>query len=483
MRHRQQHARAAPGQQRRVADELQRVAEPLLVRDQDGAPSHAAGEGGQRGKQARGGQGGVAGHGQARLELGPALGEAARVQQGDGVVEPHARVGGTARHRLAAGGERLLQPPLGLERDAEVGPGGGVVGGEAEGVAEPLGRLGHAPELGQHGAQQDVRVHRVRREAQPVRHGGQRLLRAGGLVQPLRQGGVQARILRLAGKDGAQHRLGAGTVARGAALPAGGVVGAVPQQRHQVAHGMGVRRAGTAHADQQRRRALRIARRPRRQARQQRGVDVGGIGGQGRGHPQRVGGVAGLQQGVGLAQRLLAGHRGGPGRGGRRHARGSRLGRPRAPCGTLGQPRPAGNVAGRGRPCSLLAAATRRKIDTHGGSGRMDGFRGTERYVASRELEVAVNAAVALGRPLLVKGEPGTGKTVLAQEIARSLDRPLIEWHVKSTTKAQQGLYEYDAVSRLRDGQLGDARVHDIANYIAPASCGRRSTPTRPWSC
>ena len=96
----------------------------------------------------------------------------------------------------------------------------------------------------------------------------------------------------------------------------------------------------------------------------------------------------------------------------------------------------------------------------------MDGFRSTERYVASRELEVAVNAAVALGRPLLVKGEPGTGKTVLAQEIARSLERPLIEWHVKSTTKAQQGLYEYDAVSRLRDGQLGDARVHDVANYI-----------------
>ena len=98
----------------------------------------------------------------------------------------------------------------------------------------------------------------------------------------------------------------------------------------------------------------------------------------------------------------------------------------------------------------------------------MAGFSGTERYVASRELEVAVNAAVALGRPLLVKGEPGTGKTVLAHEIARSLERPLIEWHVKSTTKAQQGLYEYDAVSRLRDGQLGDARVHDIGNYIVP---------------
>ncbi|BDG74528.1 AAA family ATPase [Roseomonas fluvialis] len=93
-------------------------------------------------------------------------------------------------------------------------------------------------------------------------------------------------------------------------------------------------------------------------------------------------------------------------------------------------------------------------------------FKGTERYVAGRDLEVAVNAAVALQRPLLVKGEPGTGKTVLAQEIAKALGYPLIEWHIKSTTKAQQGLYEYDAVSRLRDGQLGDPRVHDIANYI-----------------
>ena len=93
-------------------------------------------------------------------------------------------------------------------------------------------------------------------------------------------------------------------------------------------------------------------------------------------------------------------------------------------------------------------------------------FKGTDKYVASRDLEVAVNAAVALQRPLLVKGEPGTGKTVLAQEIAKALGYPLIEWHIKSTTKAQQGLYEYDAVSRLRDGQLGDPRVHDIANYI-----------------
>ncbi|WP_223880571.1 AAA family ATPase [Roseococcus microcysteis] len=96
----------------------------------------------------------------------------------------------------------------------------------------------------------------------------------------------------------------------------------------------------------------------------------------------------------------------------------------------------------------------------------MQKFQSTERYIAPRELEVAVNAAVALQRPLLVKGEPGTGKTVLAQEVARSLGIPLIEWHIKSTTKAQQGLYEYDAVSRLRDGQLGDERVRDISNYI-----------------
>ncbi len=96
----------------------------------------------------------------------------------------------------------------------------------------------------------------------------------------------------------------------------------------------------------------------------------------------------------------------------------------------------------------------------------MASFKSTERYIASRDLEVAVNAAVTLQRPLLVKGEPGTGKTVLAHEVAQALGLPLIEWHIKSTTKAQQGLYEYDAVSRLRDGQLGDPRVHDIANYI-----------------
>jgi len=94
-------------------------------------------------------------------------------------------------------------------------------------------------------------------------------------------------------------------------------------------------------------------------------------------------------------------------------------------------------------------------------------FTGTDSYVATEDLMIAVNAAVALERPLLVKGEPGTGKTVLAHEISAALNRPLIQWHVKSTTKAQQGLYEYDAVARLRDSQLGDERVHDIKNYIA----------------
>ena len=93
-------------------------------------------------------------------------------------------------------------------------------------------------------------------------------------------------------------------------------------------------------------------------------------------------------------------------------------------------------------------------------------FEGTSSYIATEDLKVAVNAAVTLRRPLLVKGEPGTGKTVLAHEIAQAINAPLIEWNVKSTTKAQQGLYEYDAVARLRDGQLGDERVHDIRNYI-----------------
>ena len=93
-------------------------------------------------------------------------------------------------------------------------------------------------------------------------------------------------------------------------------------------------------------------------------------------------------------------------------------------------------------------------------------FSGTDRYVATDELKLAVNAAITLERPLLIKGEPGTGKTLLAEEVARAIDAPLFTWHVKSTTKAQQGLYEYDAVSRLRDSQLGDARVQDFCNYI-----------------
>jgi MoxR-like ATPase len=93
-------------------------------------------------------------------------------------------------------------------------------------------------------------------------------------------------------------------------------------------------------------------------------------------------------------------------------------------------------------------------------------FTGTETYVADDDLKLAVNAAITLERPLLIKGEPGTGKTMLAEEVARALGKPLYQWHIKSTTKAQQGLYEYDAVSRLRDSQLGDQRVGDIANYI-----------------
>ena len=108
-------------------------------------------------------------------------------------------------------------------------------------------------------------------------------------------------------------------------------------------------------------------------------------------------------------------------------------------------------------------------------------FEGTKSYVATDDLKVAVNAALVLERPLLIKGEPGTGKTVLAQEVAEALGAPLIEWHVKSTTKAQQGLYEYDAVARLRDSQLGDPKVHDIANYIRKGKLWTAfSSPVRP---
>ena len=108
-------------------------------------------------------------------------------------------------------------------------------------------------------------------------------------------------------------------------------------------------------------------------------------------------------------------------------------------------------------------------------------FTGTDSYVASDDLRVAVNASIALQRPLLIKGEPGTGKTVLAHEVAKALNAPIIEWHIKSTTKAQQGLYEYDAVSRLRDSQLGDERVKDIGNYIKKGKLWEGFTaPVRP---
>src|SRR6476646_2713578 len=104
-------------------------------------------------------------------------------------------------------------------------------------------------------------------------------------------------------------------------------------------------------------------------------------------------------------------------------------------------------------------------------------FKGSDAYVSTEDLTLAVNAAITLQRPLLVKGEPGTGKTMLAVEVAKSLGIPLLEWHIKSTTKAQQGLYEYDAVSRLRDSQLGDERVHDIHNYIVKGMLWQALTP------
>jgi MoxR-like ATPase len=107
-------------------------------------------------------------------------------------------------------------------------------------------------------------------------------------------------------------------------------------------------------------------------------------------------------------------------------------------------------------------------------------FQGTDRYVATADLMLAVNAAITLKRPLLVKGEPGTGKTMLAEEVAEALNMPLLQWHIKSTTKAQQGLYEYDAVSRLRDSQLGDAKVRDIHNYIVKGVLWQAFTAEQP---
>src|SRR4051812_36209593 len=107
-------------------------------------------------------------------------------------------------------------------------------------------------------------------------------------------------------------------------------------------------------------------------------------------------------------------------------------------------------------------------------------FEGTENYVATEDLMMAVNAAIVLERPLLIKGEPGTGKTLLAIEVARALGRTLFEWHIKSTTKAQHGLYEYDAVSRLRDSQLGDPKVHEIRNYIVKGMLWQAFTSDEP---
>jgi predicted ATP-dependent protease len=113
-------------------------------------------------------------------------------------------------------------------------------------------------------------------------------------------------------------------------------------------------------------------------------------------------------------------------------------------------------------------------------------FQGSDQYVATQDLMLAVNAAVTLKRPLLVKGEPGTGKTMLAEEVAAALNMPLLQWHIKSTTKAQQGLYEYDAVSRLRDSQLAgvnDEKVRTSATTSSRACCGRPSPPSSRWRC
>ena len=110
-------------------------------------------------------------------------------------------------------------------------------------------------------------------------------------------------------------------------------------------------------------------------------------------------------------------------------------------------------------------------------------FNGTENYIATEDLMIAVNAAVTLERPLLIKGEPGTGKTELAKQVSLGLKLEMLEWNIKSTTKAQQGLYEYDAVSRLRDSQLGDERVNDVSNYIRKANYGTPLKVNKKWFC
>src|ERR1700744_4266624 len=134
-----------------------------------------------------------------------------------------------------------------------------------------------------------------------------------------------------------------------------------------------------------------------------------------------------------------------------------------APCGAHNASAHSRNTGCTGR--HFLLSGPQPLRSKHQGKGSMK-FQGTKDYVATEDLKVAVNASIVLERPLLIKGEPGTGKTVLAEEVAKAIKAPLLTWHIKSTTKAQQGLYEYDAVSRLRDSQLGDSRVSDISNYI-----------------
>src|SRR5690606_7002895 len=136
--------------------------------------------------------------------------------------------------------------------------------------------------------------------------------------------------------------------------------------------------------------------------------------------------------------------------------------------------------ASRGLFFLCTGASRSRDAGSHSGRPYIMRFHGTDSYVATDDLKLAVNAAIQLPRPLLIKGEPGTGKTMLAEEVAGALDMPLLQWHIKSTTKAQQGLYEYDAVSRLRDSQLGDERVKDIHNYIVKGVLWQAFDADRP---